>query len=410
MASTDLTTNYLKLWLQSDAASREAQQKFLMKGVETINAKASDVMRQINQGPDAWNLTVEWLDRRNTEYKFTGKLTTATLVLSGNLLGAAVTADSMKQHIRIGTILERPSDGLQVKVTATDYANKQCTVAAHGNSGALSNDASPVRWDILGEAGSDYNTDHQPKSTAAVIRYVGTQIHEETFEAPETWLNSRFEEIQNNLQDQLRLIVQNIRTKIARSALRIAPVYNSGYVTGHSVEAPTMTGLCQWPRILYAESANDNVYRNKNNNALSIDDLDNLVYYLEADEGADYGQGRWALCYNSVQQKPIAELLSTYRRMSTADTVIGFTASAYAAKNGKTFQLIPDFHMPPGMILLVDLDACTWGYYANDRMHVKDLATQNRTIRKLISCQTYGVVLRKTRASIGAIYGLPQSY
>jgi hypothetical protein len=55
---------------------------------------------------------------------------------------------------------------------------------------------------------------------------------------------------------------------------------------------------------------------------------------------------------------------------------------------------------------MVNFDAATYGYYANDRMDRKEVSTQGRYQRWLISFQTYGVVVRNPRANIGMIYGL----
>ncbi len=64
------------------------------------------------------------------------------MTFSGNLFGAAITAESIRKVIRVGTILERPTDGVQVKVASV--AGLSATVAAYGNT-VLSDDAAGYR-------------------------------------------------------------------------------------------------------------------------------------------------------------------------------------------------------------------------------------------------------------------------
>lgn len=408
MASTDLTTAYLKLWLQSDADSIRRQGAMLASGIDTYAALKSDMHSKMSRAEIATHQKISWQERRASEFAFTGQLTTATLVISGDLLRAAATQYSMMQHIRIGTIVERDSDGLQWKVTAVNYAGLSCTVAAHGNLGALSNDNAPVAYSIIADAGSDYYSTHQPKSTTTDLRFVGTQIHEETFQAPETWLNTPFVDISDKLKDQLNIIVETMRTKIARSCIRMSPTYDTGaYVTGASVEAPTMTGLCHWPRITQAESANIEVYRNKATVELYMEDLDNLIYGMAATEGADFNEKGWYLCHHPIQSKTIGDLLANNRRLWRDDHIVGYSTNKYESKNGAIIDLMPDPIMPKGMIICTNLPSVEWGFYKNDDIHVKDLPQQSRTIMRLISCQTYGVIIRKLRANLGTIYGLP---
>jgi len=54
-----------------------------------------------------------------------------------------------------------------------------------------------------------------------------------------------------------------------------------------------------------------------------------------------------------------------------------------------------------------NFDAFKYGYYANDFLERREIPTQGRYQRWLISFQTYSVVARNPRGNIGMIYGLP---
>ncbi len=79
----------------------------------------------------------------------------------------------------------------------------------------------------------------------------------------------------------------------------------------------------------------------------------------------------------------------------------------FDAKIGKSFPILSDRYMRPDVLILVDFDATKYGYFANDRMDRKEIPTQGRYQRWLISFQTYGVVVRSPRSNVGMIRGLP---
>jgi hypothetical protein len=57
-------------------------------------------------------------------------------------------------------------------------------------------------------------------------------------------------------------------------------------------------------------------------------------------------------------------------------------------------------------VIVVNFDAFSYGYYADDTLERKEILTRGRYQRWLISFQTYGVTARNPRANIGMIYGL----
>jgi len=59
------------------------------------------------------------------------------------------------------------------------------------------------------------------------------------------------------------------------------------------------------------------------------------------------------------------------------------------------------------VLIAINFDAFTYGYFANDSLERMEIPTQGRYQRWLITFQTYGVVARNPRANVGMIYGLP---
>jgi hypothetical protein len=77
------------------------------------------------------------------------------------------------------------------------------------------------------------------------------------------------------------------------------------------------------------------------------------------------------------------------------------------SKIGKTFPILSERYMRPGVAIVVNFKAFKYGYYENDTLERREIPTQGRYERWLVSFQTYGVVARNPRANIGMIYNLP---
>jgi hypothetical protein len=95
------------------------------------------------------------------------------------------------------------------------------------------------------------------------------------------------------------------------------------------------------------------------------------------------------------------------RRREKKAKQIGFHVDEFHSKIGKSFSILSEPFMRPGVLIVVNFDAFSYGYYANDSLDRQEIPTQGRYQRWLISFQTYGVVARNPRANIGMIYGLP---
>ena len=158
------------------------------------------MLAKIPVGPPVSGPVVRWMEEWGYPSQITTILNGNQMTFSGNLFGQAITAESVKKVIRAGTILERPSDGVQVKVSSVNALT--ASVAAYGNT-VLSNDAQTVGWDIISEVWSDYRDASDPRSLDRVFREVGTQIHAETFEIPKTRKNTKYEIIANETEHQI---------------------------------------------------------------------------------------------------------------------------------------------------------------------------------------------------------------
>jgi hypothetical protein len=398
-------SDFMKLWTQSDQASERLLQKFLRNGLDKVVQAQSDVLAKIKIGDPATGPVVRWLEEWGYPSQITARLSGTTLTFSGHLFGQPITSESVSKVIRAGTILERPSDGVQGKVTSVDGLD--ATVAAYGNTALIDDDAAGG-WDIIAEVWSDYRDASDPRSLDRIFREVGTQIHAETFEIPKTRKNTKYEIIANEVQHQISALLGKLRRQLAYAVLRSRPYHDgSNFVYGNKTEEPTMCGICTWPIITQGELANPNVYVNKSAAPLTKVDLDDLTRHLWLDEHADYNQGDWWIVCHPLTHQYIHDFDIAYRRMEKDETGIGFRVDTFDAKIGKSFPILSDRYMRPDVLLLVNFKNMEYGYFTNDRLDRKEIPTQGRYQRWLISFQTYGVVARNPRSNIGMIYGLP---
>jgi hypothetical protein len=398
-------SDFLKLWTQGDAESERLLQKILRGGLDTIVQQESDVLAKIRVGPQVAGPVVRWLEEWGYPSRITAQLEGTTLTFSGYLFGQEINAESVKKVIRAGTILERPTDGVQVKVASVD--GLAATVGAYGNT-ALSDDAEASYWDIIAEVWSDYRDAADPRALDRIFREVGTQIHAETFEIPKTRKNTKYEIVADEVDHQVQALLGKLRRQLAYAVLRSRPYHDgANYVYGNKTEEPTMCGLCTWPIITQAELSNPNVYVDKSGAALTKADLDNLARHLWLDEHANFNSGDWWIVCHPLTHQYIHDFDISYRRMEKDDKDVGFAVDNFDAKIGKRFPILSDRYMRPDTLIMVNFKEMEYGYFANDRLDRKEIPTQGRYQRWLISFQTYGVVARNPRANIGMIYGLP---
>ena len=399
--------DFMKLWTQGDQESERKLQKILLMGLDKVVQGQSDVLSKISVGPAVAGPVVRWMEEWGYPSQIKASLDDDTMTFSGYLFGKEINSESVKKVIRAGTILERPSDGVQAKVSSA--TGLTALVLAYGNT-TLSDDEEPQSWDIIAEVWSDYRDASDPRALDRIFREVGTQIHAETFEIPKTRKNTKYEIVANETERQISALLEKLRRQLAYAVLRSRPYHDgSDYVYGNKTEEPTMCGICTWPIITQAELSNPSVYVNKNSTALTKADLDDLVRYLWLDEHADYNKGNWWIVCHPLTHRYIHDFDIAYRRMEKSDTGVGFYVDNFDAKIGKSFPILSDRYMRPDVLIVVDFDAAKYGYFANDRMDRKEIPTQGRYQRWLISFQTYGVVVRNPRSNIGMIHRLPHT-
>ncbi|MBI4965235.1 MAG: DUF5309 family protein [Desulfomonile tiedjei] len=397
--------DFMKIWTQGDQDSEFKMKAVLLDGLDSVVQAQSDVLSRIEVDRPVSGPVVRWMEEWGYPSTLTAQLIGNTMAFTGHLFGKIVNRESVRKVIREGTILERPTDGCQVKVASVDGTT--ASVAAYGNS-LLTDNPEPVRWDIIAEVWSDYRDASDSRSLDRTFREVGTQIFAETFEIPKTRKNTRYQVVPYEVEHQIIALVSKLRRQLAYAVLRSRPFHDgSQFIWGNKTEEPTMCGLCTWPIVTQSEFPNPNVWVNKGGQALAKPDLDNLVRQLWLDEHADYNKGDWwIVCHPSTHQF-ILDFDISYRQMKKEDKSIGFQVDEFHSKVGKTFPIMSEPFMRPGVLIVVNFDAFKYGYYANDFLERREIPTQGRYQRWLISFQTYGVVARNPRANIGMIYGLP---
>ena len=398
-------SDFMKIWTQGDIESERKFKTVLLDGLDSVVQAQSDVLARIKVDEPIASPVVRWMEEWGYPSTVSAQLTGHNLVFSGHLFGKAVTSDTVRQAIRDGTILERPRDGCQVKVASVDELTS--SVTAYGNT-SLQDDPEPVQWEIISEIWSDYRDASSSRSLDRTVREVGTQIFAETFEIPKTRLNTEYEVVPYEMVHQVTALLAKLRRQLAYAVLRSRPFHDgSEFVWGNKTEEPTMCGLCTWPSVTQLELPNPSVYVNKSGAALTKADLDRLVRYLWLDEHANFNKGDWWIVCHPITHQFIHDFDIAYRRMDKEDTDIGFRVDEFHAKVGKTFPILSERFMRPGVVLVVNFDAFTYGYYEDDELERREITTQGRYQRWLISFQAYGLVARNPRANIGMIYGLP---
>lgn len=399
------------LWTQSSADNERKLAKIIEKGIDKITEKESTLFKRFKKGPDLKVPVKRWLEQRNYELQITGTLATSTITFSGTILGAAITAHSMAQHVKPGTILER-GDGMQCIISTVNYAALTCTVAAHGNT-SLSDDSGAVQYDIVGDAISDANDDFVPMALDRSWRSCGTQIWKEGLRMPWTKKNTAMEAVSNELQYQLSELISHLQAKIAVACIRVLPVYDSGFGKfGLDEEVSTMCGLMGWIKVTQTEAANGDIWKDMTSiGAVGPDTLNNLIYNFESQEKADYNKGDWVIACHPVTHQYLSDFYADQRWFEMKDTETGKTVNAFRSSIGKRFPVLADYRLRKDVLLIVDCSDVQYGYFSNDHVRVVDVAQgTDRQDRKMVTCQTWGTMVRKPRQSICGMYNLPTSY
>ncbi len=413
--------DFFKIWLQSGQDDERLIKKGLLEGLDEYKLAIPDTLQRLKVGQQIYTPVVHWIEEDGYPDRLTAQLSGSpspgTLTISGYLFGKDLSSDSeaatlAKQVLRVGTILQRPSDGVQVKVTAitglVSAGSLSVSVAEYGNT-TMTDDGSAITWHIVAEVWSDFKDADQPRGLDRRTREVGTQIHAETFEIPKTRENTRYEVVSNEVEHQLTRLLEKLRRQLAKACLMSRPYHTgSAYAYGNQTETPTMCGMCTWPEIIASETGDTTCYTSNSNKRLTLDTLDTLVRKMWLDRNADFNTGKWAIICDPVTFSQIQDFHASYRRVEKDDKRVGFKVDYFDSKIGASFEIIQDALLMdrPGTLLVANLAKHYYGYYANDKMDRKEIPTQGRYRRWLVSFQSYGVVCRNPRSNIGMIYNI----
>ena len=407
-------SDFMKLWTQSGQVAERKLQKFLLAGLDEISKAKSDVASKIKKAESISTPVVRWMEEYDYPTQLKGLWNgSTTLTIDGNLFNAAVTAETIRKIVRVGTILERQSDGVQLKVSAVtgidDGSPFAATVGLYGNTTGSADSPSSVVWEIISEVWSDYKEVDETRSLDRTFREVGTQIWAETFDLPWTRKNTSYELVKNEEDHQIKKLLEKLRRHTSMALLRGRPYYSSSYKYGNQVEESTMLGLITWPEITQAECANANVFVPAAGAEVNKTMLNDIIRNMWLDENADFGQGDWWIVCHPLVAKFIMEFDAQFRRMTQDATTVGYAVNVFDSDIGKTFPIVSDQYWRPDVLQIVDFSKCSYGYYNNDEMTRKKIETAGRFDRWLLTFQTYGLVVREPRRSIGMIYGLATS-
>jgi hypothetical protein len=174
MEMANTPPSFSELWSLNTEEGRQKVNRIILAGIDRTQNERSMFAGKIRNGPTIDQEFVTWLDERDYPRSVQASLATNTLTFSGNLFGSAITAVTILQIIRVGTILERVSDGVQVEVT--DIAGLattpwDCTVVVHGGT-TLSDDSEATEWTIEGELWTDLTDATNPRALDRITRKV----------------------------------------------------------------------------------------------------------------------------------------------------------------------------------------------------------------------------------------------
>jgi hypothetical protein len=403
--------NFGKLWTQSDQVSERMLQKVLLDGLDKRVESDSGVISKLTKGSPLFNPVVRWMEEEGYPTSLTAELSSTSLTISGELFKAAVTAANIRKVVRVGTVFERPSDGLQISVTSVagiaDGSPFVATVQAHGSSTLPSNDTDgPIMWDIVDELWDEFRDIDETRMKERKFREGGYQMHAETFEMGDLRKDAKYEIVGDEWQHQTVGLVEKMNTALSKSIIRMEPKFSNGVpVYGNSVAESAMCGILSWPKVTQAESANPLVYVNLANANLKQTDINNMIRNLWLTENANYNAGNWAIVVHPLLQDRLHDMNISYRRTTGDEKTIGFSMDEFHSKVGKTFPIVSDRYMRQGTLAVCNFSPMRYGYYGKQQLNKKEISTQGAYSRWLIHFTTYGVVVRDPRANIGIIYG-----
>ena len=420
MATTDYMDEFLELWNQDGQEAERKLNKYLLGGLDEIVQAGSDFLAALTVAEDISNPVARWFEEWAYPTRITAQLSgvgsTPILTYSAPLFGRALTRGNLKNVLSTKRILERPSDGLQLKILSMagidDGAAWTTTVEAYGNTDALmANDTEPIFYDLVYEPWADMDDAGDGRAIGRYERSTYLQILADVFKIPNTRENTDYELVKNETEHQIGKLLEKLRRELAFAVMRGRPYYDSGYKNGLQAETPTLGGLHFWAELLQTELANPSVYVDKGGNSLLKSDMDDLMYNMHVTEEVNFGVGKWQWVTDPLTLKRFADSEVAYvEKTPDQQGTVGFGGvTQFHSKMNKSFPIMEDRYLRPGTMMLVNMNNIKYGYYKNDRLSREKLETQGRYKKWMLSFQVYGLVVRNARQSIGTIKGLPTS-
>lgn len=412
MAALD-QIDLFEVWNQSATPYYDYLLKKIMdQTLDEVGQEECEIIKRIKKGPELAGPIKRYLEEQDYPTRITASLSTATLTISGYLQKAAVSQESIQRAVRVDTVLQRVSDGMQCKVSSisgiTDAsAPWTCTVAAWGNN-SLSDDSAATDYEIIGELWTDAQDMDASRELTRTPREVGTQIYEEGFQILHTRENTEYEAVNNEIELQIKALFRKLARQEAYALLRGEPYYNSGYKFGLATNKPSMCGISTWCKIVQAEAANANTNVPLASANITKTDLNNLARNLWLDEYANYNSGSWAFVCHPLVYRDVCNFDNAIRQTTRGDKGAGSTITTIETDVGKVFDIVSDRYMLPSELFLVNFDSLRRGYCKNDSPWRKEIATKGRYKQWMLTFQGWGVEARKPR-QIGRIYGIATS-
>ena len=416
------TRDFFELFnIQGDADVEILIDKGLMAGLDVFKKAKNDTLARFKVGGTADTPVVRWGEEDDYPDAITATLATTTLTISGYLFGKALATDSeavdlCKQVLRVGTILQRPTDGVQAKVTSiaglVAAGSLAVTVAAYGNT-SLSDDSGAVTWYIISEPWYDSRNVEQPRALTWDLRSVGTQIFEGEYEILKTTKFTKFELVSNKVEHQIVAQLRKLRQELAKSIIHGRPYHDgTDYRYMDYIRDPTMCGILTWPEIVYAETGSTANYYTNSNKVLQKSTLNTVIRRMWTEMGADFSSGNWKIVTDPIVFSQIQTWDQSYRRIPGDQKKIGWTVHMFDSDVGKEFEIVQDelYLRRPGCLSIMDFSKNYYGYFNGDKMDRTEIPlSTGRAQQWQLSFQTYGVVNRNPRATNTLIYNIKTS-
>ena len=401
--------DFLKWWEMGGDEAEKFIKRYILEGLDIIVKAESDLLAIMPKGPEVSNPEVKWGEEVQYPDAFEGQFDgTTTLTLSGYLFNRPIDAETCKNILRVGSIVEQPGTHAQLKVTdASGLSSAPFTVevVAYGNTTPTA-DATAVDYEIIVEPWADFRDPDQARGVDRDFRKVGTMILAETFEISKTRKNTSTELVADEVQHQLEALLSKLRRHMSSAIYRARPYWDgTKYVYGLDTEDPTMCGINTWPFIVNDEVPLGNTLKNLAGAELTKDHIDNLIMSMHLEQHAKFKKGDWRILVHPLTKRIINTFDMSYRRKEYGDKKVGTLIDVFDSELGVSFPIMEDQYQRPDMLQLCDIKKFRYGYFRNDTPSRKELPTQGRYERWLISLQMYGVAVRSPRQNIGTIYG-----